>query len=273
MNAAASWHRPDREIMEYDVLIVGAGPAGLAAAIRLKQLSSALSVCVIEKGAEVGAHLLSGAALDPKALFELIPDALEKGAPLNTKAREDKFLLLTKNSALRLPTPPALDNTGNYIISLGELGRWLSQQAEGLGVEIYAGFAGAELLIDENGKVCGVATNDQGLDKHGQKTAGFAAGVELAAKQTIFAEGCRGSLTKKLFERFHLRKNCDPQTFGLGIKEVWELKPEKHESGLVLHSVGWPMDSETYGGSFVYHYGANLVAIGFVVGLDYKNPY
>ncbi|MBI3420372.1 MAG: electron transfer flavoprotein-ubiquinone oxidoreductase [Proteobacteria bacterium] len=276
MVTSPSWHRDDREIMEYDVLVVGAGPAGLAAAIRLKQLAKEkgqeTSVCLIEKGAEVGAHLLSGAVLDPRALFELIPDALAKGAPLNTPAKEDRFVFLTEKSAFRLPTPPPMHNHGNYVISLGELAKWLAKQAEELSVEIYPGFAGAELLIDK-GRVCGVATGDQGIGKHGKKTSSFAPGMELVAKQTIFSEGCRGSLTKQLFERFRLRQSCDPQTYGIGIKEIWEVKPENHKSGLVMHTLGWPLDTETYGGSFVYHYGAHLVAIGFVVGLDYRNPY
>jgi electron-transferring-flavoprotein dehydrogenase len=271
------WHREDREIMEYDVLIVGGGPAGLAAAIRLKQLAQQtgkeISVCLIEKGAEIGAHLLSGAVLDPRALLELFPDALAQGAPLKTKVTEDRFLFLTEKKGFRLPTPPTLNNHGNYIISLGELARWMAQQAEALGVEIYAGFAGAELLIDAKNKVCGVATGDQGINKYGERTENFTPGVELAAKQTIFAEGCRGSLTKMLFAKYQLRGRVDPQTYGLGIKEVWEIDPAKHKPGLVVHSVGWPLDNETYGGSFLYHYGENLVSIGFVVGLDYINPY
>jgi electron-transferring-flavoprotein dehydrogenase len=271
------WHRDDREIMEYDVLIVGAGPAGLAAAIRLKQLAKEnnkeLSVCLIEKGAEVGAHLLSGAVLEPRALFELIPDALEKGAPLKTKVTEDHFVFLTEKFSFRLPTPPPMHNKGNYIVSLGELARWMAQQAEDLGVEIYPGFAGAEILLDAKNKVCGVATGDQGIDKHGNRSSSFTPGVELVAKQTIFSEGCRGSLTKKLSNHYGLNARNDPQTYGLGLKEIWEIKPEKHKPGLTMHSIGWPLDTETYGGSFLYHYGENLVAIGFVVGLDYTNPY
>lgn len=272
-----AWHREDREIMEYDVLIVGAGPAGLSAAIRLKQLAAEkggeVSVCIIEKGAEVGAHSLSGAVLEPRALNELFPNWKELGAPLNTRAGKDQFLFLTKDSAIPFPTPPQMNNHGNYIISLGEFTRWLASKAEEMGVEIYAGFAGAEILYDDNKRVCGVATGDQGIGKNGERTDAFTPGVELAAKQTIFAEGCRGSLTRQLFERFDLRKNCDPQTYGLGIKEIWEIAPEKHESGKITHTIGWPMDTSTYGGSWLYHYGSNLVSIGFVVGLDYKNPH
>ncbi len=265
-----------RDIMNYDVLIVGGGPAGLAAAIRLKQLAVAasceLSVCLIEKGAEIGAHLLSGAVLEPRALFELLPDALAMGAPLHTKASDDRFMLLTKKHAVRLPNPPQMHNKGNYIISLGELGRWLAQQAEAMGVEIYAGFAAAEIIYDTQGRVQGVATGDMGIGKDGQPTARHVAGIELHAQQTIFAEGCRGSLTKQLFERFKLREKCDPQTYGLGIKELWEIDPAQHHAGRIMHSVGWPMSSNTYGGSWLYHYGQNLVSVGFVVGLDYDNP-
>jgi electron-transferring-flavoprotein dehydrogenase len=267
----------ERERMEYDVVVVGAGPAGLAAAIRLKQLAAAsgqeLGVCVIEKGSEVGAHILSGAVFEPRALDELIPDWRERGAPLNTPATEDRFLYLTKNHALRLPTPPQMRNHGNYIISLGNLCRWLAGQAEELGVEIYPGFAAAEVLYDEAGRVRGVATGDMGIGKDGKPTEHHTPGVELTARETIFAEGCRGSLTKTLVERFHLRDGSDPQTYAIGVKELWEVAPERHQPGLVVHTVGWPMDSATYGGSFLYHLEDRQVAVGFVIGLDYQNPF
>ncbi|QEX15546.1 electron-transferring-flavoprotein dehydrogenase [Hypericibacter terrae] len=267
----------ERESMQYDVVIVGAGPAGLAAAIRLKQLSAEkgreLGVCVIEKGSEVGAHILSGAVVEPRALNELIPDWKEKGAPLNTPAGEDRFQFLTATKAFRLPTPPQMNNHGNYIVSLGNVCRWLATQAEGLGVEIYPGFAAAEVLYDEAGRVKGVATGNMGVGKDGQPTANFTPGVELHGRYTLFAEGCRGSLTKTLFERFDLREGVDPQTFGIGIKEIWEVDPAKHKKGLISHSVGWPMDRATYGGSFLYHFDENLVSVGFVIGLDYSNPH
>src|ERR1700687_3488166 len=224
--------------MEYDVVVVGAGPAGLAAAIRLKQLAAAagseIGVCVIEKGSEVGAHILSGAVFEPRALNELIPDWRERGAPLNTPAVEDRFLYLTKNHALRLPPPPQMHNHGNYIISLGNLCRWLASEAEKLGVEIYPGFAAAEVLYDEAGRVRGVATGDMGIGRNGERTPRYTPGVELIARETLFAEGCRGSLTKKMIERFHLRSGCDPQTYAIGIKELWEVEPSHHQPGLVV---------------------------------------
>jgi electron-transferring-flavoprotein dehydrogenase len=269
--------RPDREAMEYDVVIVGAGPSGLSCAIRLKQLAAEsgkdVSVCVLEKGSEVGAHLLSGAAFETRSLDELIPDWKERGAPIKTRATKDKFLFLTQTKSFTLPNPPQMNNHGNYIISLGELGRWLASQAEELGVEIFAGFAAAEVLYNDQGAIIGVATGDMGIGKDGEKTDAFEPGVELHAKQTVFAEGCHGSLTKTLIKKFDLRKDSDPQTYGLGVKELWEIDPAKHQEGLCVHTTGWPMDSKTYGGSWMYHAGDNMVSIGFVTGLDYANPY
>lgn len=265
--------RPDREVMEYDVIIVGAGPAGLSCAIRLKQLDPAVNVCVLEKGSEVGAHLLSGAVLEPRALNELIPDWKEKAAPLAVEAGEDRFFFLTKTKAIRLPNPPQMHNRGNYIISLGQFGRWLAQQAESLGVEIYPGFAAAEVLYDEHNIVRGVATGDLGVGKNGEKTDQFQSGMELHAKQTVFAEGCHGSLTKTLIATFDLRKNSDPQTYGLGVKEIWEIKPEHHKQGLSIHTIGWPLDPKTYGGSWMYHIENNQISLGYVVGLDYQNTW
>lgn len=267
----------ERDAMEFDVVIVGAGPSGLAAAIRLKQLAlesgRSLSVCVLEKGSEVGAHILSGAVLDPRALDELIPDWADRGAPLNTPVGEDRFLLLTEKRALGLPVPREMRNNGNYIISLGNLCRWLAAQAEELKVEIYPGFAAAQTLFDEAGAVRGVATGDMGVERDGRPGANYQPGVELIATQTLFAEGCRGSLTKGLMERFALGAACDPQTYAIGIKELWQVESAKHAPGLVIHSVGWPLDARTYGGSFLYHLEEDLVAVGFVIGLDYENPY
>ena len=260
--------RPDRAVMEYDIVIVGAGPAGLACAIRIKQLDPAVTVCILEKGSEVGAHLLSGAVFEPRALNELFPDWKERGAPLKVEPAEDRFLFLTKTKAFRLPTPPQMHNAGNYIISLGELGRWLAREAEGLGVEIYPGFAASELLVDTNNRVIGVATGDMGLDHDGNQTAQFQAGMELHAKQLVLAEGCHGSLTKQVIAKYDLRQGKSPQTYGLGIKEVWDIDPAKHKKGLCIHTIGWPMDMQTYGGSWMYHMADNQVSVGFVVGLD-----
>ena len=272
-----SEERIPREQMTYDVVIVGAGPSGLAAAIRLKQLAAAaaceMAVCVVEKGSEIGAHILSGAVFEPRALGELIPDWREQGAPLVTPATEDRFLLLTQRRALRLPTPPQMANHGNYIISLGNLCRWLAQQAEALGVEIYPGFAAAEVLYDPSGRVRGVATGDMGIGKDGSPTDRYQPGVELVAKETLFGEGCRGSLTKTLTQRFNLRNGIDPQTYAIGIKELWEITPDRHQPGLVVHTVGWPLDAQTYGGSFLYHLEDRQVAVGLVIGLDYRNPF
>ena len=264
-----------REAMEFDVVIVGGGPAGLAAAIRLKQLDAGINVCLIEKGAEVGAHILSGAVMDPRALNELVPDWKEKGAPLDTPVSEDRFIILSETGGLKVPNvflPGCFLNHGNYIVSLGNVCRWLAQQAEALGVEIYPGFAGAEVLYNEDGSVRGVATGDMGIGRDGQPTDAHQPGMELLAKYTLFAEGCRGHLGKQIEEKFRLRNGADPQVYGIGIKELWEIKPERHVKGLVMHTGGWPMQPDTYGGGFVYHLEGNLVSIGYVVGLAYANP-
>ena len=267
----------ERESMEFDVVIVGAGPSGLSTAIRLRQLcaerGSDLSICIVEKGSEVGAHILSGAVLEPRSLDELFPDWKDRGAPLHTPAREDRFLFLTEGGAVRLPTPPQMHNDGNYIISLGNLCRWLGEQAEALDVSIFPGFPASEVLYREDGSVKGVATQDMGVGRDGKPKASFEPGVELHARITVFAEGCRGHLTKSLFERFDLRAGVDPQTYGIGIKELWEIDPAQHQQGLIVHTLGWPLDRSTYGGSFLYHLEDNQVAVGFVVGLDYTNPH
>ncbi|MES2771336.1 MAG: electron transfer flavoprotein-ubiquinone oxidoreductase [Pseudomonadota bacterium] len=275
-----------REVMAYDVLIVGAGPAGLAAAIRLKQQANAdgatLSVCLIEKAAEIGGHILSGAVMDPRALTELCPDWRAQGAPLNTAVTEDRFWLLQENGARQIPhflLPDCFKNEGNYIISLGKLCRWLGAQAEALGVEIYPGFAGTEILYDENkqneqnARVIGVATGDVGVNKDGSHSAAYQPGMALHAKYTLFAEGCRGQLGKQLEQKYALRHGADPQVYGLGIKELWEVPAAQHQPGLVIHTGGWPLTPDTYGGGFIYHLEAQRVAIGFVTGLGYSNPY
>ena len=270
----------ERESMEFDVVIVGGGPAGLASAIRLKQLAAEkgneVSVCLIEKGAEIGAHILSGAVMDPRALSELLPNWKDDGAPLNAPVSEDRFFILSENGATKVPNsilPSCFHNEGNYVISLGNVCRWLGEQAEALGVEIYPGFAGAEVLFDESGAVRGVATGDMGRLHDGTEGPNFQMGMELLGKYTFFAEGCRGHLGKQLIEKFKLNADADPQTYGIGIKELWEIQPDKHQLGLVVHSGGWPMEADTYGGGFLYHLENNQVAVGFVVGLGYENPH
>ncbi len=266
-----------RESMPFDIVIVGAGPAGLSGAIQLKQLAlqeeREVSVCVVEKGAQVGAHILSGAVLETRALDELLPDWRQQNAPLKTKVRKDKFWLLSKSRALPLPIAASMKNEGNYIISLGAFCRWLAVQAQALGVEIYPGFAAASIVYHENGAVKGIATGDMGRLRDGSEGANFQPGMELHASYTFFAEGCRGHLGKQLMEKFGLRANCDPQTYGIGIKELWEIKPENHKLGEVLHTVGWPLTSDTYGGSFLYHQEDNQLSLGLIVGLDYANPH
>ena len=269
-----------RESMEFDVLIVGGGPAGLSAAIRLKQMAAAaqreVDVCLIEKGAEIGAHILSGAVMDPRALNELLPDWKDLGAPITTEVSEDRFLMLSETGARQIPNsllPDCFLNHGNYVVRLGNVAKWLGEQAEAMGVEIYPGYAGAEVLYDEAGAVMGVATGDMGVGRDGEPGPNYQPGMELHAKYTLFAEGCRGHLGKSLEAKFNLRANADPQTYGLGIKELWEIDPAKHQAGLVVHSAGWPLGSDTYGGSFLYHLEDNLVSVGFVVGLNYSNPH
>lgn len=264
------------ETMEFDVLIVGAGPAGLSAAIKLKKLALAakkkISVCILEKGAQIGAHILSGAVLDPRSLKELLPDTWQS-APLDTPVDQDLFYFLTQKNAYKLPTPKPMQNKGNYIISLGELCIFLAEQAEALGCEIYPGFAAVKALFNDQNQVIGVETGSVGINKNHEKTDNYQPGMHLLAKQTLLAEGCRGELSQKLMASYHLRDNANPQTYGLGIKEIWQVKPEQHQPGQVIHTVGWPMNHATYGGSFVYHLSQQRVALGFVVGLDYKNPW
>jgi electron-transferring-flavoprotein dehydrogenase len=267
---------PAREAMEFDVVIVGAGPAGLAAAIRLKQVNPDVTVVIVEKGSEVGAHILSGAVIDPVGLDKLLPEWRSEDTPIKTAVTDDRFYFLGKSSGMRLPNflmPPLMNNHGNFIVSLGSVCRWLAGKAEGLGVEIYPGFAAAEVLFDDKGAVAGIATGDMGVGKNGEPKDNFTRGMELRAKYTLFAEGARGNLGKQLIAKFGLGEGREPQKFGLGLKELWQIDPAKHRKGLVQHSFGWPLDGTTGGGSFLYHFDDNLVSVGFVLHLNYSNPY